>query len=153
MPRGPWPAPAARRSRRTTAAGALALAWSSSLASLGLVLLVALPPLIRASERGYCENDDHPGPCANLAELLGPGLLVLAVGIWCVVASVGLLQRRRWGKSAVLVTFMLWATGALIGLLVTAGSSGGLDPPAAIAWLILLAFFVTIVVLAVDPTR
>ena len=107
-----------KHTRRTTVAGGLAFAWSSILVVVGLLLLLGLPLAIKASESGgYCESIDHPGPCAGVLALFGPGLVVLSVAIWCLVASVGYRRGRRWARSAVVVTFALWAVGALVALI------------------------------------
>ena len=64
------------RSRRALTAGRLALVWSSALVLLGVVVSVGLPFMVRATEDGYCENIDHPGPCSSTTELVAPGLAV-----------------------------------------------------------------------------
>jgi len=145
MVREPW--------SRPTTAGRLAFGWSLFLSLAGLVLLVALPGMLQSAESGYCENDDHPGPCTSQAEWwLVPGLVVLAVAAWCLVASVGLLKHRRWARWAVAVTFSFWAIGALGALVAAVTSSDGAGP-VAIIWLALLGYFATTVVLAVaGPT-
>ena len=100
----PWAGP--------RAAGRLSFAWSLFLMLTGVVLLVALPPLAQSAQDGYCGNGDHPGPCTNPAEWLTPGLVVLAIGAWCLVASRALLRHRRWGRWAVAATFSLWSVAA-----------------------------------------
>jgi hypothetical protein len=119
----------------------LAFAWSLFLSLAGVVLLVALPPLLQSAESGYCENDDHPGPCSDLAEWMVPGLVVLTVGTWCLVASVGLLKRRPWARWAVVATFSLWGLGALVALVAEATSADGVHIGASLTWLILLGYF------------
>lgn len=146
MMRRPWSRPAT--------AGRLALGWSLVLWLAGLVLLVALPALQRSAQRGYCGNEDHPGTCANqFGWLLVPGLVVLAVAAWCLVASVGLLKHRRWARWAVAVTFSFWAIGALGGLVNEATSMGGASSVASIIWFALLGYFaMTVVLAAAGPT-
>lgn len=132
-------------SRWVKVAGYAALAWSMVVSLVGVALVVALPPAVRSAERGYCENLDHPGPCSSVAELLVPGLAVLAIGVWCVTASVGLLRGRRWARWAVAVSFLVWAAGALIGVSAVVRSPGGLHVGAAVGWLAATGFFSAVV--------
>jgi len=137
-----------RGSRRTAIAGRLAFAWSLFLTLAGVVLLVALPPLLQSAESGYCENDDHPGPCSDVAEWMVPGLVVLTVGTWCLVASVGLLKRRPWARWAVVVTFSIWGIGTLGALVAEVTSADGVHLTASLTWLVFLGYFAATVVLA-----
>lgn len=137
------------RSRRALTAGRLAFVWSSVIALLGVVLVVALPLLIRATEDGYCENIDHPGPCSSTTEMVVPGLAVTAVAAWSMAASVGLLRRHRWAKRAVVVTFSLWGLAALGAFVSETTVTDGRHLGALATWLCLLGYFGATVAFAV----
>jgi hypothetical protein len=131
----------------------MALAWSWVVLALGLFTLVVMPPLILATEDGYCENIDHPGPCASAVDLFAPGLVVTAAGV-VHVASVRALRRgRRWGRPAVLAIFGLWSAGLLVGLgvAVTGHGADEAEPSQLLGLLAWLAYPVAVVVLVGRP--
>jgi uncharacterized membrane protein YfcA len=132
-------------------AGALALVWGWIVVLIGLLLLVVVPLLTKATEDGYCENIDHPGPCASVPHLLIPGAVVTAVGAWTMTASVAFRRRRRWGRPAVVVTFSLWALGALAGLVAEAVDHGDVDRDTMAVFVILLVLSATVTGLAGMP--
>jgi hypothetical protein len=129
--------------------GYLALAWSSVVTLFGLAVAVLVPLAIQADQNnGYCESIDHPGPCSSVAPAAIPGLVVVAIGLWGVVASVGLLEGRSWARRAVLVTFSVWAVLAFAALVDAAVSPDGPSVGVFLPMLLLLGLFVTIVVQA-----
>lgn len=125
----------------------MARAWSWAVLLVGLLLVVALPPLVRATEDGYCENIDHPGACASTVDLFAPGLVVTAVGALHVASVRALGRGRRWGRPAVVAIFGLWS----VALLVAAGAAvTGPDPadvPELLGLLVGVAYPVAVVVL------
>jgi hypothetical protein len=69
------------------------------------------------------------------------------------VASVGYRRGRRWARSAVVVTFALWAVGALVALIFELAKP---DPPHygfVVTCLVFMSYFVTTAVLAAARTE
>src|SRR5687767_14929687 len=125
----------------------MALLWSWAVLALGLFLLVLLPPLVRATEDGYCENIDHPGPCASTVDLFAPGLVITAVG-GAHVASVRALRRgRRWARPAVLAIFGLWSVALLVAAGAAVTGPDAADVPELLGLLVWVAYPVAVVVL------
>ena len=118
-------------------AARMAQGWSWLMVVVAGGLVVVLPPLARMGQEGYCENIDHPGPCASAWDLAGPGLAFLAVGVWGLVAGRALRQGRPWGRPVVIVTFSLLALASFVGLV---GATQSEDPGAAVLWLFPLAY-------------
>lgn len=147
----PPPGDTPSRASAAHTVGVLALLWSWIVMVFGLFLLVIVPLLVKATEDGYCENIDHPGPCASIPELLAPGLVVSAVGAWSVAASVAFRRGRRWGRGALVATFSLWGLGAAAALVHQIAAPDQREAGAIATFAALAAFFVTIVVLAAQP--
>jgi hypothetical protein len=132
-----------------SAAGTLAVVWSSVVTLFGLMIAVVLPLLVTADRNhGYCESVDHPGPCTSLAEAAVPGLIVGAVGLWGVASGVGLRRGHGWARWAVLATFSLWAAAMMAGMVGAAVSPDGSSAGGVIVMLVLLGVGVMVVVQA-----
>jgi cytochrome bd-type quinol oxidase subunit 2 len=129
-------------------AGRLAFAWSVVVVLVGVAIVVVLPPFIRFVESGYCENGDHPGPCADVTGVVVSGFLTVAFGTWGIVAGRSARKGQAWARRALIVTFSLSAVG-VVGTLATALlRSDDADALAIATFLLLLAYFVAIVTLA-----
>jgi cell division protein FtsW (lipid II flippase) len=124
----------------------MALAWSVVVMAVGALAAVALPLIVAGDNGEYCESIDHPGTCSSPVPFVLPGLVVVAIGVWGLVASVAYCRRRAWARPAMIVTFSVWGLLALVSV-VGAASQPGLGTRGVI-WLALLAYFTTIVVLA-----
>lgn len=127
----------------------MALAWSGLVMGYGVLILVLIPlTVIPDQYNGYCGSVDHPTSCPNVAFVALAGLAVAAVGLSGVAAGVGLLRARWWARPAVIVTYSLWALGAVAGLVRAAFFARDLDVEGVLMAFLLLACFATVVALA-----
>jgi hypothetical protein len=125
----------------------MALAWSVVVIVLGTLFAVALPLAVAGDNGEYCESVDHPGPCSSPVPFALPGIGMVAIGVWSVVASVALRRGRAWARPAIIVTFSLWAFVAFFAVANFATAQPE-QPTRLIIWLGLLAYFTSIVALA-----
>jgi hypothetical protein len=130
-------------------AGRMARAWAIAVIGVGLALAVLLPPATQASQSGYCENIDHPGPCSPMWPYVIPGTVVAAVGGCCLAASVAFRRGRPWGRWAVVATSGLWACFAAAGAI--ANAFPPVEVLGLIGWLTFLSYHGTVAVLAARP--
>jgi len=145
-------------SNTLTRAGGMAVAWSSLLMLGGWVMLVGVPPPPLQVEE--CSGERSVSGCVPMqcvpAGWAVPQLGVVAIGIGtlCLLASVGLVRRRRWALRGVVVSLLVvggaavltlaWLVCALLAGLPLRRSGSSLVAQLLGSFVLLLGYFVTV---------